>query len=50
MITELHDLIDVCDATGNKKGKKILLIIAGLPESKQPAMLALTKILVDAGK
>lgn len=52
MIQELQDLLNVCDAMGKEKAKKILLGVAAFPEHKQKEALTLVKVLInpeDAG-
>lgn len=50
MISELQDMINVADHTGNQKAKEILLKIAKAPESKQKDLLTLVKILIEPDK
>ena len=46
MIKELEDAINVADAMGSEKAKKILLKIAEMKEDKQADTLKLVKLMI----
>lgn len=50
MIQELKDMIDVADATNNKKAKEILLKVAMFKEENQKHALDMIRLIIEANQ